>query len=210
VAATLTPRVVAVVLAAGAGRRFGGGKLVAALRGRPLLQSALDAACGARALACVLVIGAGGEQVIAAVDTRRCSVVVNRAWERGISSSIAQGLRAERGADACIFVLGDQPFVSAGDLDRLIAAWERRPDAIIALRNGDTWGAPMLFPRRDFARLRALTGDVGAKRYTQGQRGRLTFVDALDPAAFEDVDTRAALSRLNEGRTRRIPRSRPL
>ncbi len=198
-AATLTPRVVAVVLAAGAGRRFGGGKLAAPLRGRPLLQHALDAACGARALACVLVVGADSARVVAAVDTRRCSVVVNRAWERGISSSIATGLRAQHGADACIFVLGDQPFVTAGDLNRLIAAWEDRPDAIVALRSGDTWGAPMLFPRRDFARLRALAGDTGAKRYAQGNRGRLLFVDAFDRAAFHDVDTRAALKRLDEG-----------
>ena len=35
-------RVTAVVLAAGAGSRFGGGKLLASLEGRPVLQHVLD------------------------------------------------------------------------------------------------------------------------------------------------------------------------
>ena len=45
-------RVVAVVLAAGEGSRFGGGKLLASIEGRPVLQHVLDRAWPAFTTAC--------------------------------------------------------------------------------------------------------------------------------------------------------------
>jgi molybdenum cofactor cytidylyltransferase len=205
VAAAVTPRVGCVVLAAGAGRRFGGDKLIAPLRGRPVLQYAVDAACGAQTLSCTLVLGDGAAQVLAAVEPRRCAVVMNPDWHSGIASSIRCGLRGHNEDDACILMTGDTPFIASVDLDRLIAAWGAT-SSIVALRAGDVWGAPVLFPRRDFAALRALDGDVGAKRYAVKQRQRLVFVDASDPSAFADVDSQADLRRLNGAGTRRTRR----
>lgn len=210
----LTPRIGCVILAAGAGRRFGGDKLLAPLRGKPLLQHAVDAACGAQALTCTLVLGAGCEAVLAAVDPRRARAVFNAAWSEGLASSLRCGLRHHRDDDACIVLLGDQPFATSADLDQLIAVWsvqtqstggrERSTVPIVALRAGDVWGAPVLFPRRDFAALRRSHGDAGAKRYAEGQKPRLLFAHAAQANAFEDVDTRADLSRLNGRETRRI------
>jgi molybdenum cofactor cytidylyltransferase len=70
------------------------------------------------------------------------------------------------------------------------------------------WGAPVLFPRRDFAALQALEGDAGAKRYAAQQRDRMIFVDAADRNAFADVDTQDDLKRLSGSGTRRTRRSR--
>jgi molybdenum cofactor cytidylyltransferase len=202
VAAALTPRVGCIVLAAGAARRFGGDKLIAPLRGKPVLQYAVDAACGARALSCTLVVGDGAARLLAAVDPRRCAVIVNGDWRTGIASSIRCGLRAHHDDDACIIMTGDTPLITSADLDRLIAAWGAT-SSIVALRAGDVWGAPVLFPRGDFAKLRSLEGDAGAKRYAAQQRQRLAFVDASDPNAFADVDTRDDLRRLSGPGTRR-------
>lgn len=216
-AAPLTSRIGCIVLAAGEGRRFGGQKLLASVGGEPLLQRAIDAACGADVLTCTLIVGADAERTVAAVNTRRCNIAFNRAWRDGLSASIRCGLRTHADDDACIMLLGDQPFVTTTDLDRLIATWSGRirsteqPKAwapIVALRAGDVWGSPMLFPRRDFAALRKLTGDIGAKRYAEQQKERLLFVDAADARAFTDIDTRTDLSRLNVSRTRQIRRSR--
>jgi len=196
----LIPRVGCIVLAAGAGHRFGGHKLVAPLRGKPLLQYAVDAASGSRALCCTLVVGSQGARVLDAVNPRRCSVSVNAHWADGIASSLRCGLRAHVDDDACIVLIGDQPFVTSMDIDRLIDVWESaRPSApIVALRVSDTWGAPVLFSRRDFAKVRSLDGDAGAKRYAAQQSQRLIFVDAGDSNAFADVDTSEDLKRLNE------------
>lgn len=193
------------MLAGGAGRRFGGGKLIARLLGKPVLQYAVDAACGARTLSCTLVVGAHAVSLLEAVDPRRCAVVANEQWREGIASSIRCGLRAHREDDACIIMMGDTPLVTSADLDRLIALWNGSA-AIVALRAGEVWGAPVLFPRRDFTKLRVLSGDAGAKRYAKQQGQRLAFVDASDPKAFADIDTQVDLRRLNGPETRRIRR----
>src|SRR5271166_6522157 len=143
-AAALMPRVGCIVLAAGAARRFGGDKLIAPLRGKPVLQYAVEAACGSQALSCTLVVGDGAARMLAAVDPRRCAVAVNAKWRTGIASSIRCGVSAHGEDDACIVLTGDAPLVTSADLDGLIAAWDAT-SAIVALRAGEVWGRPVLF-----------------------------------------------------------------
>jgi molybdenum cofactor cytidylyltransferase len=190
------PSIGCIVLAAGASKRFGGEKLLARLADKALLQYAIDAASGSHALSCTLVLGAGYERIAASVDARRCAIALNPRWAQGIASSIACGLRLHRDDDACIVMLADQPRVGVDDLNALVEAFCVNRRGIVALRAGDIWGAPVLFPRRDFARVSALKGDVGAKRYVETQRSRTLFVDAARADAFTDVDTKEDLSRL--------------
>lgn len=206
--AALTPRIGCVILAAGAGRRFGGAKLLARFDGGPLLQTAIDAACGSAALTCTLVLGAHAAAVLSGVDARRCSVAFNDRWRSGMASSLRRGLREHLDDDACIIALGDQPFVTSADLDLLMSTWTaqrlaldrgasgRRKPPIVALCAGDVWGSPVLFPRADFAALHRLMGDRGAKKYAASQNDRLAFAPGRDPRAFVDVDTAADLRRL--------------
>jgi CTP:molybdopterin cytidylyltransferase MocA len=195
------PSVAAVILAAGAGERFGGDKLTSMLRGRLLAQGAIDAASSSRAVACFLVVGAHAESLLAVVDPRRCAIVTNGRWREGIASSIRAGIAAAGSYDACIFLLGDQPYVAREDINALIREFELHPASIVALRAAGVWGAPVAFPRRDYAALAKLKGDVGAKSYAQSERRRLRFVRAADARAFEDVDTKADLHRANQTTT---------
>jgi molybdenum cofactor cytidylyltransferase len=180
-----------IVLAAGEARRFGGRarKLLAPLGEKPLLQHAIDAACSSAALRCTLVLGAEWESIINAVDARRCAVIVNHEWREGIASSIRAGLSWHADDDACIFLVGDQPFITSADIDALLSAGARDPVAIIATRARAVWGSPVLFPRLDFPALKSLSGDRGAKRYAAAQKQRLSFVPARDPRLFADVDS---------------------
>jgi CTP:molybdopterin cytidylyltransferase MocA len=194
------PSVAVVILAAGAGERFGGDKLTAELHGNILAQRAIDAACSSRAVACFLVVGARADSLLAMIDPRRCAIVTNTKWRDGIASSIRAGVAATASYDACIFTLGDQPNVTREDVNALIHAIESHPTAIVALRAGVVWGAPVAFPRRDYAALAKLKGDAGAKTYAQSQRKRLRFVRAADARAFDDIDTKADLHRANQAR----------
>ena len=203
-----SPTTTAIILAAGSGSRFVGNKLIAPFRGRPLVSRAIDAASASHALNCALVLGHDADAVLDCVDVRRCAVVRSENWSDGIAASIRAGLAHARDADACIFLLGDQPFVTSADLDALLleAARERSrlhgrtesktQPSIVALRCAGVWGAPVLFPRRDFAALERLRGDHGAKGYAQTQSLRLRFVTARDSQAFTDIDTRADLRAL--------------
>jgi molybdenum cofactor cytidylyltransferase len=190
------------VLAAGAGTRFGapGEKLAAAIRGRPLAQHAIDAAAGSSATHCSLIVGAGADRVLSAVDLRRCAVYRNDDWESGVSSSIRLAVAIHADDDALAIVLADAPLVDASDLDALIDAWKRRPERPAALRSRGVWGSPAIFPRSAFGALGRLRGDRGAKGAVLVS-GEVTLVDASSDA-FVDVDRRADLKRLGARKRR--------
>lgn len=197
-ALALIPRVGCVVLAAGASTRFAGknSKLLADVRGKPLVQHAIDAACASRALTCTLVLGANSAAVLEGIETRRCAVVENRSWSGGIASSIRRGLQSHADDEACVILVADQPFVGPRDVNALIEAHIARPSAIVALRAERVWGTPALFVHRDFAKLGALRGDRGAKAYIKTQSARLVLVDALDARAFADIDRKSDLNHM--------------
>lgn len=193
-------RVGCVVLAAGEGRRYSPErhKLLTLFEGKLLLQRAIDAASTSRAMSSTLVVGAHAQRLLDMVDTRRCAVAINSQWPEGIASSVRSGLANHLADEACIFMVADQPFVSAADLDQIIALHLADREAIVALKSQEIWGTPMLFPRRFYKALMQLRGDAGAKRLAQRHPGRLHFAAALSPFAFVDVDTLADMKRLDQ------------
>jgi CTP:molybdopterin cytidylyltransferase MocA len=114
----------AVLLAAGAGHRFGGSthKLLAPFRGRPLVCWALDAA---GVLDELIVVTGAVELPLPAHAT----VVRHDRWRLGQATSLAAGLVAAAGHEAVVVGLADQPLVSAAAW-RLVAAADATPIAV--------------------------------------------------------------------------------
>src|SRR5690349_20876173 len=83
-----------VVLAAGAGTRFGGGKLLAILDGRPILQHVLDAVHPLAADRCVVVLGADAVRLDDVIGWRDEERVVNPDLGAGLASSLRLGVAA--------------------------------------------------------------------------------------------------------------------
>jgi CTP:molybdopterin cytidylyltransferase MocA len=106
------PRVRAVVLAAGAGSRFGGRKLEARFDDKPVLQHVLDALERAGIDSPLVVVGPEAPE---GIDWRTAGRVINPEPERGLSGSLRLGwleaLRTEPRPDAILVVLGDQALV---------------------------------------------------------------------------------------------------
>ena len=116
-------RVTAVVLAAGAGSRFGGGKLLASIDGRPVLQHVVDRLVEAGIQDLVVVLGADADAIDAAIDWGPARRVRNPDPGRGLSSSLRVGLDAV-GADATavVIALGDQPRLAVETIRALLEA----------------------------------------------------------------------------------------
>jgi len=90
-------RCAGLILAAGAGTRFGAQtKQLADLRGKPLLQHAVDAMNAALERA-VVVLGHDAEAIRAAVDFGPAEVVVCEDWARGQGFSLRAGAAALAG-----------------------------------------------------------------------------------------------------------------
>jgi CTP:molybdopterin cytidylyltransferase MocA len=187
-------RIASIVLAAGGGRRFGGRKQLAPLRGRPLLEHALAAAGAGPGQETLLVLGADAEEVERGIELGGATVVRCRDWARGPGASLRAGLAA-LGADvaAALVTLGDEPFVSPEAGWRLIAA--RRP-GLAALRAtyAGRPGHPVLIERELFATLTAAAAD--AKPAALLRAAGIEAVECGDLGDPADVDTPEQLAEL--------------
>jgi molybdenum cofactor cytidylyltransferase len=166
------PVVRAIVLAAGAGRRFGGDKQVAELEGRPLLQHVLDALAAAGIDDPIVVLGANEQVVRGRIDWRAAEVAINPAPETGLAGSLQVGWAAAmndggrgdaRGpADAAIVVLGDQPRLRAEVVRSIVSAELDAERPIVAPRYAGGGGRnPVRIERSAAAWLAELDGDRG-------------------------------------------------
>jgi len=134
-----------IVLAAGSSRRMGRPKQLPPLRGGPLLESVVSAACRARFDDVVVVVGANHALIRRQVRWGRARVVVNPDHASGMSSSLSAGLAAlDAGVERAMVILGDQPGVGSELFDRLLEVHSRsgRPAAALPpIRYGQDIGA---------------------------------------------------------------------
>ena len=187
--------IIAAVLAAGSGSRFGGAKLLREYQGAPLVARALrlaEAACGARSL---LVTGSDWRRVFDACAPLEGFLVRNDDWASGLGGSIAAAARAVAGsADALLLLLADQPLITAEHLRTLISTWNGSPRHIAATAFAGTTGPPAIFPARYFPALAALSGDRGARPVLAAAGADVRAV-LFEPAAV-DVDRAEDLANL--------------
>lgn len=199
-------RIDAVVLAAGAGRRFakhsGGRKLLAPFEGRPLIVGALDAAFAAPARRVLLVTDGDPDLARIAADHagtlgRRADleIVVAADAAEGMGASLRTAVAALQSDSDGVFVfLGDMPRVPpglAGDLARALRPGVDAAAPCFAGRRGH----PVLFGRACYPALRGLEGDVGAREVLAALGERLALVESPDDGLLFDVDRPEDLTR---------------
>ncbi len=186
------------VLAAGRGSRLGDEpKPLALLRGRPLVEWALDAALASGLHPVWLVTGYQARHVADAAP-QGVDVVHNRHWRRGIASSLRCALSAiapyPQVSAVCVG-LADQPRVGAEAYQRLAAAHVQGAELAVATYGG-VRGNPVLLARSLWAEADELEGDVGARQLMQ--RHAVVEVPCDSTGSAVDVDTPQDLEQLNE------------
>lgn len=180
----------AIVLAAGAGRRFGGVKQLAEVDGRPLLEHAALAVSGYSPR--VVVLGHAAEEIRAIVDLHGAEPALCPDWESGQSASLRCGVAALGEVDAAVVLLADMPGVTAAAVDAVVAAWDGLAGAVRATYSGEP-GHPVLLARDLLARVGELEGDAGFRPLLDGER--VISVEAGHLADPADIDTREELGR---------------
>ncbi|HEX3689730.1 MAG TPA: nucleotidyltransferase family protein [Solirubrobacteraceae bacterium] len=157
-----------VILAAGAGTRFGASpKQLASVHGRPLLEWAVRAQCAVPELDRVLVVlGSHAGEIAGAVDFGRAETVVCEQWASGQAWSLRRGVAsvADGGEVAKVVVtLGDAPLVTP----EVIRIFVEQPPRARALYRGRP-GHPVVLGPEEIAALSALEGDEGARGLLKG------------------------------------------
>ena len=188
----------AVVLAAGSASRMGRPKQALQYRGQSLLRRASLAALAGGCRPVIVVTGAYAEISRSELNGLEVREVFNPQWQKGMASSIRTGLEglltANPEAGAAVFLLCDQPRMTARIISDLIAAHRRTRRPVIASSYGGSLGVPALFGRSLFARLRRLEGSAGAKQVIQEGASDAHFLPF--PGGEVDVDTPDDFSRL--------------
>ena len=180
----------AVLLAAGSGSRFGGRKLLAPYRGRPLIESSLANLAQAPVDETVVVVGDDAKMLRAVCEPFGVRVVDNPDWEQGQSTSVRAGLLA-LGPEvrAAVVLLADQPLVGAGAVERLVAAFEGGARVAVATYDAKRRN-PVLFSRAVWPLLlEELSGDEGARAVLRRHPDLLTEVPCDGVGDPADVDT---------------------
>jgi molybdenum cofactor cytidylyltransferase len=189
--------VAAIVLAAGRSTRMGGpNKLLAELRGKPLVRIVVEQALASRASSVIVVTGHQAAAVRQVLEGLKVTFAHNPQYAKGLATSVKAGVGAVPAeVDGAIVCLGDMPLVDATLLDRLIDAFAPDRGALIAAPVSDGQrGNPVLWSRRFFEELMALEGDVGARHLIDLHGAAVAEVPVEGRGAFLDIDTPEALA----------------
>lgn len=183
-----------IILAAGAGARFGGDKLGALVKEKPLYQHILEKVRAFGAFPAYIVTGS--ETIARAAEKEGITVVWNREPERGISRSLKVGLRKalenSPGLSGVMFSVCDQPGISICTMRQILRTASRHPASIVCAGIGERTGNPVCWDRKFFTELLSLEGDEGGRQIMKKHRESVRIVQA-DPEELKDIDRREDL-----------------
>jgi molybdenum cofactor cytidylyltransferase len=182
-----------VVLAAGAGRRFGGDKMLAEVDGMPLIRHAASAyaeLCGQ-----VTVVISSDDRLREALAGLPADIVVNPGADEGIASSIRAAVGHSRSHPALMIALGDEPRVDRGLVMQVMQLWHQTRAPVVVPKYSGEPGHPVLFDEATYDDLLTLRGDRGAKSLIERYGASVRSVD-VGGSRPVDIDTTKDLEKL--------------
>lgn len=193
--------VTGILLAAGAGRRFGAHKLLQPLPGGEPLGVTAGRNLIAAVPDCTAVVRAGDRRLAAALGAIGLHILEHPGADGGLGTSLAAGVSATPDAAGWLIALGDMPWVRPDTIQALADALRNGADLVAPLHAGAR-GHPVGFANQWRDRLQALTGDRGARDLIAAHAGQLVLVPTADPGVLLDVDGPADLDRHPQSRPR--------
>lgn len=198
-----TPVVTALVLAAGLSRRMAPHNklLVRDEAGRAMVARVASAALACQATQTLVVLGHQADQVEAALTGYPVSFVHADAYETGLAASLRAGIAAlPDTVHAALVCLGDMPLITAATLDALIAAYDPEEGRLIVVpTHKGKRGNPVLWDRRFFPEILAVSGDAGARSLLLRHADKVAEVEIENDTILTDFDTAAALEAFQAG-----------
>jgi molybdenum cofactor cytidylyltransferase len=191
----------AVVLAAGASSRMGTPKLLLPLGDEPIVRRTVRQVCDSGFDDVLVVSGDQNADIVAALAGLPVRHAVNADFATGMGSSFRTGVTHVGDAEAAMFVLADQPFVTAAEYRAILAAWQRDAPLIVGSRFGEVTAPPHLFARSLFPELTVLVH--GARPILQRHAARMhvmhfaadLLMDIDTPEDYERAAARVAAGR---------------
>lgn len=188
-------KIVLIMLAAGNSLRFGSNKLYYAVKGKPMylhiMEKLLQVAeeLGSDGITCSAAVVTQYEGIKKQAERMGIQVLDNPHPEEGISSSLKIGLQANMDADACLFTVSDQPWLTAETILSLLRKFLVSEKGIACLCAEGRPGNPCIFSKAYYQELLSLTGDTGGKRVVLMHWNDTLQVPVSDSSQLEDMDS---------------------
>lgn len=184
--------IIGLLLAAGSGIRFGGGKLT-----HPLDDGVAIAGHAARnliaaGLEVVAIVRPGDFPLADMLEQEGCHVMPCAESVRGMGHTLAHGVASTRDAAGWIVALADMPRIQPGTIREIAGAVARGAMIAAPLHRGER-GHPVGFSCGLRQELMALAGDTGAKAILEQHRDAIVLVECDDPGVLLDIDERTDL-----------------
>ena len=196
---TKTYRTGIILMAAGRSERFGRNKLLEEFAGKPLVCHAMHLMRALSEAPHKLAEGpcaAAEPHVVTCCreveDLARSLHLPCTVYEGGEQSdTIRIGLSLPEAVswDGCMFLPGDQPFLQAESVSKLLLAFAENPYEVHRLAYGTRIGSPVLFPAAFFSELRKLKGDTGGSSLIRRQNIPVILCQAGSEKELLDADT---------------------
>jgi len=184
------------VLAAGLSRRFPPNKLLMPLGEKTVLGRVLEAVTDSRIASTVVVVGHDADRVRSLLKDYPCISVFNPDYQKGMGYSVARGVEyiGEKfrplSASAVLLCLGDEPFLSSGLIDSVIAASDPREGKIVIPLYRGRRGHPAVFPFCLLKKSLDLIRKKGAREVIRLHPDKVKELEIDSEAVVSDIDTR--------------------
>lgn len=186
-------RIVTILLAAGASRRYGKrNKLLETVDGLPLVRRTAQTLQAAGMEEIVVVVGFEAERVEAVLDGLNCKIVVNPNFGDGMGHSLAVGVQSLQSSnwDGILVCLSDLPLLDPATVRSVCEAFQSSDCSRICVPSYQGMrGHPVCFPKRCASLLADLAGDRGAKQVIRSDPFSVVEVVQATSGCVQDLDT---------------------
>lgn len=185
-----------VLLAAGAGTRFGGGKLLHLLAdGSPIGVASWRNLVGALPHS-IAILRPDDDALADALVAVEAHVEIAPEAHLGMGHSLARAIGVTPGASGWVIALADMPRLRIETIQAVARALEQGASIVVPTYRGER-GHPVGFSCAHRDELLSLTGDQGARSILQRNAAQITRLEVADPGILQDIDTREDAQRLS-------------
>lgn len=187
-------------MAAGASRRMEGIKQLLPWKESNFLLETVKIVSATKTASVHMVLGANAEEIMNECNLRDTEVglMINLDWSEGLGKSIAFGVKTllERKPipDGILICLADQPLLTTGYLNSVVAIFEQDVSKIVASNYRGSAGVPALFPKSLYPHLTRLDGDQGARNILHNKTHPIICLNAQEQ--LTDIDTKKEYQQL--------------
>ncbi len=177
-----------VLLAAGESKRFNSPKQLALWHGISFVKTVADKLVHSPLKPVFVLVGANADLVRKELENSQVGVLYTDLWAKGQSESVKKAIETlPEFCEAVVFVLVDQPQIDLKLIETLLIKYAITKAEIIAFEFNHQIRHPVLFSRKVFHQLLAISGEAGGRQIFS-QFPPLT-IDMSDPEQAIDFDT---------------------